>query len=146
MLSAHVGNIVCMAGRQTGGAAAASGVLELDTSDKQRVTVRGAAAAGDLSASPFLEVIGKVEPDHTLSYVSGFQGGWGAGGGGGRARDAAAEAASRRARATAASSPPRPHARAQVDHGCLGTTFDLDNYDAMVVLSHNGAFAKLHRV
>ena len=70
MLSAHVGNIVCMAGRQVGGAAAASGVLELDTSDKQRVTVRGAAAAGDLSASPFLEVIGKVEPDHTLSYVS----------------------------------------------------------------------------
>ena len=35
---------------------------------------------------------------------------------------------------------------AQVDHGCLGTAFDLDNYDAMVVLSHNGAFAKLHRV
>ena len=34
----------------------------------------------------------------------------------------------------------------QVDHGCLGATFDLDNYDAMVVLSHNGAFAKLHRV
>ena len=46
MLSAHVGNIVCMAGRQTGGAAAASGVLELDTSDKQRVTVRGAAPTG----------------------------------------------------------------------------------------------------
>jgi hypothetical protein len=79
MLSAHVGNIVCMAGRQTGGAAAASGVLELDTSDKQRVTVRGAAAAGDLSASPFLEVIGKVEPDHTLSYVSS-SGGLGRGG------------------------------------------------------------------
>ena len=69
MLSAHVGSTVCMAGRLAPGS---GGTLEMDTSDKGKVVVRGAAAAAaDLAASPFMEIIGKVEADKSLSYVSG---------------------------------------------------------------------------
>ena len=42
MLSAHVGSTVCMAGRLAPGS---GGTLEMDTSDKGKVVVRGAAAA-----------------------------------------------------------------------------------------------------
>ena len=32
----------------------------------------------------------------------------------------------------------------QRDHGNLGTNFDLENYDAMVKLSQDAIFSKLH--